>query len=142
MAKLEEHSSCLGVGKRSKEPSPPLLVVEGTHMWEPHSDQAPLGGELLLEGYSLPFLSQSLKWEGACRRVPWPDCGLWEGGDTNLMGEYTVDPALPSSAADILLQEDGKRLVAVLLPPRQDGRREEAVDRPCLEACMAHLFCG
>ena len=58
------------------------------------------------------------------------------------MGEHTVDPAFPSSAADILLQEDGKRLVAVLLPPRQDGRREEAADKPCLEACRARLFSG
>ena len=139
---LEEHSSCLEAGKRSKEPSPLVLVVEGTHMWEPHSDQAPLGGELLLEGYSLPFLSQSSKWEGACHRVPWPDCGQWEEGDTSLMGEHTVDLAFPSSAADILLQEDGKRLVAVLLPPRQDGRREEEADKPCLEACRARLFFG
>ena len=139
---LEEHSSCLEAGKRSKESSPPLLVVEGTHMWEPRSDQAPLGGELLLEGYSLSFLSQSSRWEDACHRVAWPDCGLLEEGDKIVMGEHTVDPALLSWAADILLQEGDKRLAAVLLPPRQDGRREEVADKPCLEACRPHLFCG
>ena len=139
---LEEHSSCLEAGKRNKESFPPLLAVEGTHMWEPHSDQAPLGGELLLEEYSLPFLSQSLKWEDACHQVPWPDCGLWEGGDKIVMEEHTVDPAIPSWAADILLQEDCKRLAGVPLPPRRDGRREEAADKPCLEACRPHLSCG
>ena len=58
------------------------------------------------------------------------------------MGEHTVDPALPSWAADILLQEGGKRLAVVLLPPRRDGRRGEAEDKPCLEACRPRLFCG
>ena len=125
---LEEHSSCLEAGKRSKEPSLPLLVGEGTHMWEARSDQPPLGGEPLLEGYSLPFLSRRLRWEDACHRAAWPDCGLWEEGDKIVMGEHTVDPAIPSWAADILLQEGGKRLAAVLLPPRRDGRRGEEAD--------------
>ena len=142
MAMLEEQSSCLEAGKKSKESSPPLLLVEGTHMWEPRSEQAPLGGEPLLEGYSLTFLSQSLWWEDACHRVLWPDCGLWGEADKIVTGEHTVDPELPSWAADTLLQEGGKRQAAVLLPPRRDGKREEVEDRPCQEACRPHLFCG
>ena len=111
-------------------------------MWEPRSDHVPLGGELLLEGCSLPFLSQRLRWEDACHRAAWPDCGLLEEGDRIVTEEHTVDPAIPSWAADIPLQEGGKRLAAVLLPPRRDGKRGEAEDKPCLEACRPPLFCG
>ena len=111
-------------------------------MWEPRSDHAPLDGELLLEGCSLPFLSQRLRWEDACHRAAWPDCGLLEEADRIVTEEHTVDPAIPSWAADILLQEGGKRLAAVLLPPQRDGRREEEADKPCLEACRPRLFCA
>ena len=143
MAVLEEHNSCLEEGKRSTESSLPLLGVEDTHMWEPRSGHgAPLDGEPLLEEYSLPFLSQSLMLVEADHQVPWQDCGLWEEGDKILRVEHIFDPETPFWVANILLQEVYKRLVDVPLPPRQDDRREEEADKPCLEACMPHLFCG